>query len=276
MTQFPIGGFHEHDANTVIAAWLDDSGRDWHASAERTHTLIGSNARPDIIIRQGDRMPVIVECEFGTPAVRDATSRLGKTLLGETRPFTEVIAVGISETCQDDTPPGFRQRLDANEQVLTVQLVTDAAGVWPSAPLPATPADLAAYCEYAQVPQAVIDRQSENIAQQIVSAGQRLHESIQATGLRKETTLEKLRDIVGCEQDTEATRTACAIWLIAVDLQNDLATHSSALQDAGLPTTQELRDAANGILRPADLLEAWRTVEEVDYLPVVDLAINSL
>ena len=82
MTQFPIGGFHEHDANTVIAAWLDDSGRDWHASAERTHTLIGSNARPDIIIRQGDRMPVIVECEFGSPAVSDATSRLGQTLVG--------------------------------------------------------------------------------------------------------------------------------------------------------------------------------------------------
>ena len=276
MTQFSIGGFHEHDANAVIAAWLNEAGRDWQASAERTHTLIGSNARPDIIIRQGDRMPVIVECEYGSPAVSDATGRLGQTLIGETRSFTEVIAVGISETCQDDTPQGFRQRLDDNEQVLSVQLVTDSGGVWPAAPLPATPADLAAYCEYAQVPQAVIDRQSENIAQQIVSAGQKLHESIGATGQRKETTLQKLRDIVGCEEDTEATRTACAIWLIAIDLQNDLAMHSSSLQDAGLPTTEELRAAANGILRPADLLRAWRIVEGVDYLPVVDLAINSL
>lgn len=276
MTQFSIGGFHEQSANGVIAAWLNDAGRDWEASAERTHTLIGSNARPDIIIRQGDRMPVIVECEYGSPAVSDATGRLGHTLIGETRSFTEVIAVGISEDCQDDTPQGFRQRLDDNEQVFTVQLVTERDGVWPPAPLPATPADLAAYCEYAQVPQAVIDRQSENIAQQIVSAGQKLHESIRATGQRKETTLQKLRDIVGCEEDTEATRTACAIWLIAIDLQNDLATHSSALQDAGLPTTQEQRDAANGILRSADLLDAWRIVEEVDYLPVVDLAINSL
>ena len=276
MTELPIGGFHEQNANSIIADWLNDAGRDWHASAERTHTLIGSNARPDIIIRQGDRMPVIPECEFGNPAVSDATGRLGQTLIGETRPFTEVIAVGISETCQDDTPQGFRQRLDDNEQVFTVQLVTVSDGVWPRASLPATPADLAAHCEYAQVPQAVIDRQSENIAQQIVSAGQKLHESIRLTGRRQHDTLIRLRDIVGCEQDTEATCTACAVWLIAIDLQNDLATHSSALQDIGLPTTQELRDTANGILRPADLLEAWRTVEEVDYLPVVDLAINSL
>ena len=276
MTQFSIGGFHEHDANSVIAACLNEAGRDWEASAERTGTLIGSNARPDIIIRQGDRMPVIVECEFGSPAVSDATGRLGQTLIGETRPFTEVIAVGISETCQHDTPQGFRQRLDDNEQVFTVQLVTESTGVWPAAPLPATPADLAAYCEYAQVPQAVIDRQSENIAQQIVSAGQKLHESIGVTGRRQSDTLEKLRDIVGCKQDTEATRTACAIWLIAIDLQNDLATHSSALQDGGLPTTQEQRAGANGVLQPDDLLKAWRIIEEVDYLPVVELAINSL
>ena len=160
--------------------------------------------------------------------------------------------------------------------MFTVQLVTERDGVWPPAPLPATPADLAAYCEYAQVPQAVIDRQSENIAQQIVSAGQKLHESIGATGQRGKKTLKELREIVGCKQDTEATRTACAIWLVAIDLQNDLATHSSALQDDGLLTTQELQAAANGILRPADLLAAWQIIKRVDYLPVVDLAINSL
>ena len=230
MTQGPIGGFHEHDANSVIAEWLNNAGRDWQASAERTGTLIGSNDRPDIIIRQGDRMPVIVECEYGRPAVGDATKRLNHTLVGETRPFTEVVAVGIHDDCKGDTRAGFRQRLDNNEPVFTVQLVTNGSGVWPDAPLAATPADLAAYCEYAQVPQAVIDRQSENIAQQIVSAGQKLHDSIRLTGQRQRGTLEKLREIVGCQQDADATRTACAIWLIAIDLQNDLATHSAALQ----------------------------------------------
>ena len=107
MTELPIGGFHEQSANSVIADWLNDAGREWQASAERTYTLIGSNARPDIIIRQGDRMPVIVECEFGTPAVNDATGRLGHTLRGETRTFTEVVAVGISETCQNGYPAGL-------------------------------------------------------------------------------------------------------------------------------------------------------------------------
>lgn len=279
MTQGPIGGFHEHDANSAIAEWLNTAGRNWQASAERTGTLIGSNDRPDIIILQGDRMPVIVECEYGRPAVGDAIRSLNHTLHGETRPFTEVVAVGIIEDCKGDDRTGFRQRLENNEPIFTVQLVTrekDVNRIWPRAPLPATPADLAAYCEYSQVPQAVIDEQSENIARQIASAGQALHESIRLTGQRQRGTLEKLREIVGCQQDDEATRTACAIWLIAIDLQNHLATHSTALQDANLQTTQELKDNANGILRRDDLLNAWRIVEGVDYLPVMELAINSL
>ena len=290
MTQGPIGRLHEQEANSVIAEWLNDAGRGWRADAERTGTLIGSNERPDIIIRQGDRMPVIVECEYGRPAVGDAAKRLGHTLLGEIRPFSEVVAAGISEDCRGDSRAGFRRRLDGNEAIFSIQLVNgqlvngqlvdgqpaNGGGVWPGTPLAATPADLAAYCEYAQVPQAVIDQQSGNIAQQIVSAGHRLQESIRLTRGRQGGTLERLREITGCQQDADAARTACAIWLIAIDLQNDLATHSAALQDAGLSTTQELRDNANGVLRRDDLLNAWRTIEAVNYLPVMELAINSL
>ena len=69
MAQQGIGGLREDEANSVIADWLNDSGRDWQANAERTGVISGSNERPDIIIRQGDRMPVIIECEYGNPAV---------------------------------------------------------------------------------------------------------------------------------------------------------------------------------------------------------------
>ena len=62
-----IGGFHEHYANSVIAEWLNDSGRSWRADSERTSTLIDSDDRPDTIIRQGDRTPVVVECKYGSP-----------------------------------------------------------------------------------------------------------------------------------------------------------------------------------------------------------------
>ena len=141
MTSY-IGGFHEHDANSVIAEWLNDSGRSWRADSERTSTLIGSNERPDIIVRQGDRMPVIVEAEWGRPAVSDALKKLNHTLHGETRPFTEIVAVGYAEACKSDDRTTFRERLDSNKGILTIQLVSQNGQAWPETPMQATPADL--------------------------------------------------------------------------------------------------------------------------------------
>lgn len=278
MTGDPVGGLHEQNANIVIAQWLNDTGRNWNAAAERTGVIAGRNARPDIVIREGDRMPVILECEFGRPAVDDARSRLGIALAVEPRPFTEVIAVGIAEHCARDSEAQFRQRLDANQPIFSIQLVSrngDANKIWPGQPLRATPADLAAYCEYSQVPQAVIDEHSERIARMVESAGKKLLESIRLTRLRSAPTLERLRDITGCDDDEPATRTACAIWLIAIDLQNDLARYSLNLQALNLQTTDGLI-AASGVLTTSQVLAQWQIIESVNYLPVVELAAQSL
>ena len=283
MTQGPIGNLHEQEANSVIAEWLTAAGHGWRADAERTGALVGSNERPDIIIRQDDRMPVIIECEWGRPAVRDATRRLGHRLRNEDRPFTEVIAVGIDNICHADTRAGLRRRLDENERIFTIQLVTDPFvtdknSVWPSAPLSTTPSDLIAYCEYAQVPQSVIDRESESIAQNVYAAGNRLLNGIGETVWQGRPTLDRLREIVGGQEDLEVTCATCAIWLIAIDLQNDLANNSTALQKANLKTTQQARNAegALGLLIPEDMLNSWRIIRQVNYLPVMDLAIDSL
>ena len=308
MLQQPFGGLHEHDANQVIAAWLAHVRPDWQASAERTRTIQGSSDRPDIIIQQGDRMPVIVECEYGQPAVGDAKKRLGKELVNETRSFTEVVAIGIDEKCQNDTPAEFRNRLDGSEPILQVQLVrgVDSATstMWPSRPLSCRAEDLVAYCEYAQVPQNVIDDQSRQIAERIEASGTSLVGSIRATGILAERTLTKLRELTGCrhphenepnavppeeypdflspvcpnvcDHDAQATRTACAIWLIAIDLQNDLAQYSRNLQGHNLHSTAALKNASLDVLTVSDVLTQWRIIAGVNYLPVIELAIESL
>lgn len=285
MTSQPTGGLHEQTANTIIARWLNTTGRSWTAAGDRTRTMAGSNERPDIIITEGGRMPVVIECEYSDqtrPAIGDARQRLGKTLVNETRPLTEVIAVGIAAICKNDSDAQFLRRLERNEPILTVQLVSqgpDGASVkiWPDAPLPATPNDLAAYCEYAQVPQAVIDRESESIARQIAAAGKRLLDSIALTRNAAAPTLAALRRHTGCADDQQATVTACAIWLIAIDLQNDLARYSANLQSSNLQTTSGLKQAAIlGRLTADAILEQWRIIAAVNYLPVIELAIDSL
>ena len=80
-----------------------------------------------------------------------------------------------------------------------------------------------------------------------------------------------------CHHNTQATRTACAIWLVAIDLQNDLAQYSQELQSRNLRTTQAIKnDATLGILTTSEILKQWDIIATINYLPVIELAIETL
>ena len=268
-----LGRLHEAQANTVIAEWLSDTVGAWEAHAERVGALQDSGGQPDIVVREFDRMPVVMETEYDSPAVEDARSRLGETLLGETRPFSEVIAVGIESLCRQDTRELFRERLNRNEPVFSVQLVSRRNGqdrTWPTRPLTATPSDLVAYCEYAQVPQAFIETRSGQIATIVHSASLKLVEGTRYLP-DGESVLSDLMDVVGGKSPMQAMQTACAVWLTAVDLQNDLATYSDVFKALGLRRADRL----DIIMKPR-LLESWDIIKNVNNLPVVELAMSSL
>ena len=278
-TQSVHGKMREEAANLTIARWLDSAKPEWNATGERQGIIQGTMERPDIVIWQGDRMPVVLELEWRNPATGDAKKRLGKQLVDGPRPITEVIAVGIAEQCESGTEEQLLQRLDADERIFTVQLVSavaESVKVWPEQPVSAKPTDLIAYCEYAQVPQAMIEEKSNAIARNLESAGRRLNRSIGATKLLADPTFEALKKATGSSTNEQAALTACAIWLIAIDLQNDLARNSTTLQNLGLKTTDDMRSERLGVMLKRDLLEQWRIIESVNYQPVVEIAMESL
>ena len=275
-TRSTIGLLPEIEANSAIAQYLDECGKGWSANAERRQTLVGDNGRPDIVVSESGRRAVVLETEYGRPAVGDAEQRLGKRLLNETYDLTEVIAVGIDEDCEGDTRAEFLARLKRNEVVLSVQLVS-TAGVWPDEPIVSRPVDLVAYCEYAQVPQLEIDRHSARVARHIESLGGALLNGLRAMTAVGDEKIAKLTDIVKADTAEEATRIVCAIWLMTIDLHNDLASFSPTLRSTGLKTTQDIRASSMlGVLRQEDLVSAWDLIESVNYLPVMELAKASL
>ena len=269
-----LGDFHEQDANNAIADWLDGRG-DWEAHGERVGAIRGSSQRPDIILtQQQGRMPVIIENEYAAPAIGDAKSRLGRTLVNDNRPFTEIIALGTDEGVKRATRQSLIEMMDANERIFSVQFVSGTsasdAQVWPNNPLSATPADLVAYCEYAQAPQSVIDAKSAEVADKIKASGRKLHDAVRSMR-GGDAILAELMQYVGADEPQAAADTVCAIWLIAIDLQNDLAAYSDNLRDLGLQSVEGL-----GTLTKGKMLRAWETIKEVNYLPVVEMSIPCL
>ncbi|MCY4474935.1 MAG: hypothetical protein OXC83_05810 [Chloroflexi bacterium] len=276
MTTTTIGILPEIEANSAIAQYLDECGKGWSANAERRQTLVDDNGRPDIVVREPGRRAVVLETEYGHPAVGDAESRLGKRFVGETYELTEVIAVGIDEDCESDTRAEFLERLKRDEAVLLVQLVS-TIGVWPVDPLLSRPSDLVAYCEYAQVPQLEIDRQSARVARHIESLGLALLNGLRAMTAVGDDMIAELMDIVKADTAEEATRIVCAIWLTTIDLHKDLALYSPTLRSRGLETTQAMRENSMlGVLSPRHLIDAWEVIEGVNYVPVIELAKSSL
>ena len=275
-TRTTIGNLTEPDANSAIADYLNGVGVGWDANAERTQTLAGSGGRPDIVVRQDQRRSVVIETEYGHPAVGDAQSRLGEEILGETWNLAEVVAVGINEECKSLTRAEFLNRLKRNDPMLTVQLVS-TAGVWPDEPMVSRPVDLVAYCEYAQVPQLEIDRESANVARRVDSMGQALLNGVRAWTAISDDILAEMVDIVGADSVEEATRIVCAIWLTTIDLHNDLARYSPTLRSKGLETTKALSENSMfGILSQKHLIDSWEIIEAVNYVPVIELAKSSL
>ena len=294
----------ENTLNRWVCEWLEtSSGRQWEAAGEELGLIQGSTKRPDLVVIQGDRMPVVVEFEVGRPAVGDASGRLGKCLVGNNRPFTEALAVGYREDCRGDDRESFMRRMNGNEAFMSVQIVSRGNGVaklstWPDSPIPASAEELMAYIEYLQVPQDVIEARSREIAEKIQSAGISLHDSIRMTAPSfHRRVMDSLRRLTGaehignrangrnsktkcpkkCGHDAQAVQTTCAIWLVAIDLQNDLAQHSENLIQRGLePTASLMSSATSRKLTAGELLKQWRTIREIDYHPVIDVAIEAL
>ena len=304
---------HEQTVNGLIAEWLDYQGT-WTAEPEPVNAYQVSSKRPDILITEDGRRSVVVEVEWDAPAVGDAKDKLGLKLQTSNDKFTEIIAVGVDEEYRGDSILRVREALADNVPMMTVQFVSmidpdnhedgkaveeDNIRVWPSTPLRATPADLMAYCEYAQFPKSLIEEQNEEIASTIIAAGETLlsgfrllgedvdgyievaeadgdnenSEDAEGTDESGETKegLEVLMKAVGSKHPRMATRNACAIWMICIDLQNDLAQHSDTFKENGLKNANNL-----GTLTRSALLDQWNIIKGINYLPVVELAIPSL
>ena len=77
-TRSTIGLLPEIEANSAIAQYLDECGKGWSANAERRQTLVHDNGRPDIVVSESGRRAVVLETEYGRPAVGDAESAVGE------------------------------------------------------------------------------------------------------------------------------------------------------------------------------------------------------
>ena len=270
--------------------------------AEQLGCIVDSNVVPDIIVREGTKYPVIIETEVA-PArtvIKDAYSRLGVQVFGTAKTITECIAVTIDGDARTDSDDVLKQRLMNGEKLLGIQIVRYGAPVYPSKPAASSIYDLAAHVEFSQAPQAAIDEASKKIANSISNAGAQLLGFVRTSpnakhliqGMRERTGCvhehekpeefrnpKKLKKCNSgkCDCDLSSMRSACAVWLIAINLQNNLAQHSGTLQKKNLQSTASMQQrSVSGSIAGPEILKQWQKIAKVDYEAVMEIAIETL
>ena len=189
------GAMHEQTFNEALAAALRQRRLLWRGDpgsvlGERLRMLADAEReRPDILVAPADIYPVIVEVEFGEPAIGDARAKLGRLVVGTNDRVRAAIAVGVPPAVRGWSVGQLKERLAELDGVeLRLALLyagptgtDDGASVWPEVGyVSGNVNDLAAMCEYAAAPPLLVAATADAIAAQIHNLADYLYRSLPA------------------------------------------------------------------------------------------------
>ena len=238
--------------------------------AERTGVLLDRKSeRPDILVLGEAANPVAVETEWGDPAEADARARLGQRVAANNLLVRSAVAVGIDDGIRSLPAAQVADGIGSVElrfRVLTADDDPASMAVWPAnGHITGTAADLAALCEYAAAPHAVVERRARAVAAEVRAIGNGLHASLTPKA-RREVAARS-----GQKNAEQAVRMAACIWLTALRLQDELALRSEALQD-DLLSLRLVREEGNGLVTAAATRREWAKVLAVNYGAIFESA----
>jgi hypothetical protein len=265
----------EHTINDTLASILRETRGAWRTSdvvsSENTGMLKGSNARPDILVREPTVSPVVIETEV-LPAVTveaEAIARLGEQVRTTGRTVLSSIAVRLPFRLRNKSGKALQSEL-ARANDLEMALYTGSnpavASRWPhSGWILGTAADLSILTQSASVPPDVIAGAADQLVSGVREAAGLLADMAKAHSGAIHKISEELR-----QEDSEQTRRmATTILANAFVFQETLAGGPGKL--AGVKTLDELRATKGGISKSIVLAE-WEKILEVNYWPIFDIA----
>lgn len=163
----------EHTLNDALAAVLRTTRRAWANSevvrSENSGMLIGSTARPDILVLEANVSPVVIETEVfpATTVESEAMARLGKDVTSTGRTILSSIAVRLNKNLRKKQGIGLSKALVAARDIeFALYTGTSAAGCvrWPANGwLRGSVGDLSTLTQSASVPPEVVERAADQL-----------------------------------------------------------------------------------------------------------------
>ncbi len=258
----------EPSANNVLGDLLRAMMPGCEVRSENTQVLIEhAGRRPDVLIMAPGRAPVVIEAEFEpSPGVEgDARERLGLRIAGEARPIEAAIALRYPQAVEDAYD--VAQTL-AEARVSWCVLREDGVRFPLSGWLGGSVAALADSIRLVSVPQKEVDRAADSLQAGVGEAATILNE----VSVLRPAMMEKIAGILESGDTLQTRRMACAIFTNAMVFHERIA---GTQHDVDIPPLDQVcgPEATNP---KESVLAAWRSILQVNYFPIFDVAARML
>ena len=256
----------ESGANAALAALLQGMMRGASVRAEHTQVVEGQPAlRPDIIITDSRRAPVVVEAEYmpARSVEAEAVERLALPVVGDTRVVEAAIALRYPEDLE--SAPDIAEALKAARSEYCVHY-KDGGRFPASGWISGGASDLADLIRLVSVPQSEVDAAADTLEQGI----ERVANVFDEMAATQPGAIENIARLLGMANVSQTRRMACAI------LANALVFHEHiAGIHAGIKRPRHV--AGRGVSNPqSETLDAWADILRVNYWPIFAIGMDIL
>ena len=256
----------ESGANAALAALLQGMMRGASVRAEHTQVIEGHpGLRPDIIITDSRRAPVVVEAEYmpARSVEAEALERLALPVVGDTRVIEAAIALRYPEDLE--SAPDIAEALKAARSEYCVHY-KDGGRFPASGWISGGASDLADLIRLVSVPQSEVDAAADTLEQGI----ERVANVFDEMAATQPGAIENIARLLGMANVSQTRRMACAI------LANALVFHEHiAGIHAGIKRPRHV--AGSGVSNPqSETLDAWADILRVNYWPIFAIGMDIL
>ncbi len=257
----------------------------YRVDAEQSGTARRGNARPDIVVNMPYGLRTIVETEYGAPAVKDATDRLGYEFNDSTIPMKSVIALGIPRELGELGNTERRAALMDDEAQFLMQVVTGKSeddpnlSITPDKPVPVSLQDVVQYAWLAAVPEPYAEQVMNAVTKDMTAAKTALVTKLNACGGEAQKRLtehygnhdsaNKMDSVAG-----NIVGTLFSMIQLHANLKEWGGEEVDKVLDISAPELWKQIEPYSGI--PAKIAHEWRKIETIDYMPLSTIAAGML
>lgn len=238
---------------------------------------------PDIVVSMPYGLKTIVETEYGSPALKDATHRLGYQFKDSNIPIKSVIAVGIPRELGELERVERGKLLMSDEPRFLMQVVTGrdendpGITITPESPVPVSLRDIVQYAWLAAVPESYASEIVKDVLARLQASKLELADRLALAGPDMQAELigkygnhdsqNRLESVAGNVVGTLASM---------IQLHMNLKEWGSIDHVRGLDSPDLWMRIEPYLGLPYKIAREWRKIEAVDYMPLSTIASEML